>query len=89
MPSMGTRYNSRASWCFDDGWYHICVETPSYQPGHNEVGQWCHDNLGYYRNTVNPDTFGLRVYFRELEHATMYKLVFGGDCIEESTDDTK
>lgn len=81
MPSMGTQYISRASWCFDDGWYHICVETPTTDVIQNEK-QWCESNLGYYRALHNPDTFNLRVYFRELEHATMFKLAFGGDIVQ-------
>ena len=81
LTSMGSRYKTRASWCFDDGWYHICVEISYTQVTHNE-SKWCEENLGYCRTNVNPETFGLRVYFRELEHATMFKLVFGGECIE-------
>jgi hypothetical protein len=89
LRSMGSRYKSRASWCFEDGWYHICVETPSFKSmfnGERIEENWCNENLGYYRSIINPETFGLRVYFRELEHATMFKLVFGGEFIGEDPD---
>ncbi len=68
--------NRIVSWCFEDGWYHIRV-TVTY-PGDEHIGPWCKENFGYYCSIVDIDTFDLAVYFCNHEHATMFRLAFGG-----------